>query len=170
MLNSCRTQCQEKRVLCIVHCHFPHIWTWKSITPGQWETKEENQDMGLCEVFQGWSWVFCNLPVAWRPSLSALMLKYLSDCVSFLFINLISSLECVLVCLDGVEYSFFWLPESSRRTLFLWDSILCLFALGRGSLIKESSHLGAEDPLVPLPTRTRLLLRLQAVYGLSRIV
>lgn len=29
----------------------------------------------------------------------------LSDCVSFLFINLISSLECVLVCLDEVEYS-----------------------------------------------------------------
>lgn len=29
----------------------------------------------------------------------------LSDCVSFLFINLISSLECVLVCLDGVGYS-----------------------------------------------------------------
>lgn len=29
----------------------------------------------------------------------------LSDCVSFLFINLISSLECVLVCLDGIECS-----------------------------------------------------------------
>lgn len=29
----------------------------------------------------------------------------LSDCVSFLFISLISSLECVLVCLDGAEYS-----------------------------------------------------------------
>ena len=67
----------------------------------------------------------------------------LSDCVSFLFINLISSLECVLVCLDGAEYSFCWLPESSRGTLFLWDFILCLFALGRGSLIKEHSHMGA---------------------------
>lgn len=29
----------------------------------------------------------------------------LRDCVGFLFINLISSLECVLVCLDAVECS-----------------------------------------------------------------
>lgn len=43
------------------------------------------------------------LPVTWFEWLSSEIL--LSDCVSFLFTNLISSLECVLVCLDKVEYS-----------------------------------------------------------------
>lgn len=47
-------------------------------------------------------WPPCGL-AAWPEWFNVEIL--LSDCVSFLFINLISSLECVLVSLDGVEHS-----------------------------------------------------------------
>lgn len=40
---------------------------------------------------------------AWPERFHVEML--LSDCVGFLLINLISSWECVLVCLDAVEHS-----------------------------------------------------------------
>lgn len=102
-----------------------------------------------------------SLPVAWFKWFRVEIL--LSDCVSFLLVNLISSLECVLVCLDGVEYSIGSL--SPHVGLGFCGISLCLFASGRGSLIKEGSHLGArESSGAAAHLGPCLLLRLQGVY------
>lgn len=91
--------------MCCVQClaTSPYIWTQKSMTPGQGETKEENHGLGLCTLSG------LTLDVL-QPSssLAACPEQFnveilLSDCVSFLFISLISSLECVLVCMDGTK-------------------------------------------------------------------
>lgn len=91
--------------MCYVQClaTSPYIWTQKSMTPGRGETKEENHGLGLCSLSG------LTLDVL-QPSssLAACPEQFnaetlLSDCVSFLFISLISSLECVLVCMDGAE-------------------------------------------------------------------
>ena len=91
--------------MCYVQClaTSPYIWTQKSMTPGRGETKEENHGLGLCslsgltlDVLQPSSSL-----AACPEQFNAEIL--LSECVSFLFISLISSLECVLVCMDGAE-------------------------------------------------------------------
>lgn len=93
-------------MLCPGPGHFPRAWTRKGSTPGQRETKEENQGRGPGKSFLAGPALDMLQPpgglAAWPERFHVEIL--LSDCAGFLFINLISSLECVLVCLDGVEY------------------------------------------------------------------